>query len=802
MSARPVSGHEDAAALAPRLHSERIYGERYVDTLHTWLRHPRAVYWEMLGASREDVLTLLAESAAGGGPEHGMRIGFLDGAPQFMYELYEPRESELAEAGTGYRYRPGDVGMHLLVAASDNPIRGFTLAVMRHIMREAFIELGAWRVVVEPDVRNADVHRLNAAVGFLVEGDHPVGNKIARLSYCDRSAFLRIAGITESSPGAPKRAEDYWDVYGRRLAAKILAEFSHERMIEPEPMGAGMFRVAADDLLTTYEFSAQQLALDSWWIDPTSVQRRHKGEQLPVDPIALIGDLECRCGLGGPEVSRETVTTYVEELINTLAVGAQRPPERRMIAAELVHADFQQIEAAMTEGHPCFVANAGRKGFGAADIHRYAPEHAPRINLIWLAVATQDCTFSAMGDLDYATLLREELGEQTLARFDQVLYDLNLSPQRFHYLPVHPWQWEHAVARLCAPDVADRRIVEVGVGEDLYQPQQSIRTLFNVSEPTKSYVKLSLSIVNMGFTRGMSADYMSTTPLINDWVRGQIGNDPYLASIGFEVLYEYAAIGYRNPLLNRMTQAGSEYRKLVSALWRESPVTRLRAGETLATMAALLHIDHQGSALIGALIDESGLPAAQWIRQYLDAYLHPIIYLLYRHELKFSPHGENIILILDDARPVRVILKDIGEEVSILGAATDLPQSCARARTEESDDRRNLGILSDIVDDFLRPLAAVLHGYRILDEEALWGAAAASIDAFHAAHPDLADRLAAWDLYAPTFGAIHLNRLQLANSRRMVTPGDAYGQIVDDTHQLANPLLAHRPAQKTAEATR
>ena len=51
-----------------------------------------------------------------------------------------------------------------------------------------------------------------------------------------------------------------------------------------------------------------------------------------------------------------------------------------------MHADFQTIEGAMTEGHPCFVANNGRVGFDAVDVAAYAPETGPRLRLQWLAV--------------------------------------------------------------------------------------------------------------------------------------------------------------------------------------------------------------------------------------------------------------------------------------------------------------------------------------------------------------------------------------------------------------------------------
>ncbi len=589
---------------------------------------------------------------------------------------------------------------------------------------------------------------------------------------------------------------EMWEVYRRRLAVKILAEFCHERIIVPTLRDNGSHTVLSDDGRSRYTFDAQILALDSWCIDEASVRRSVEEEAVgaavgvgfPLDPVALVVDFADRLGLAGDDLA-----AYLDELINTLALGAGRPPSRRVPVSVLAAgggdavADFQAVEAAMTEGHPCFIANAGRLGFTADDLARYAPESGPRMRLLWLAVWADDVEFAAMSDVDYDSLLDAELGAAHRSRFDGILVEAGLDPAAYRYLPVHPWQWAHQAARLFAPEVAAGRIVELGPSADEYQPQQSIRTLFNVTDPARHYTKVSLSITNMGFTRGMSADYMSTTPLINEWVRGRIGDDEYLRGIGFEVCYEVAAIGYRNRVFDAVTVPGSEYRKTLAALWRQSPIPKLRDGEVLATMAALLHVDHTGAPMIGALIERSGVAPRQWLRRYLDAYLHPIVYLLYAHELKFSPHGENIILILRDGVPVRVVLKDIGEEVFIFGAG-DVPPECARAQSQESDEARNLGILSDVFDDFFRPLAALLHGHGLVDDGDFWWEVAASVNALRAQHPQLAQRFARWDLFAPGFGAIHLNRLQLRNRARMADHEVPYSAMVALGHELANPI--------------
>ena len=66
--------------------------------------------------------------------------------------------------------------------------------------------------------------------------------------------------------------------------------------------------------------------------------------------------------------------------------------------------------------------------------------------------------------------------------------------------------------------------------------------------------------------------------------------------VGFEVLRERAAVGYRSEHYEA-PRAGPPYPKMLAALWRESPVPRLAPGERLATMASLLHVDRDGRSL-------------------------------------------------------------------------------------------------------------------------------------------------------------------------------------------------------------
>ena len=105
--------------------------------------------------------------------------------------------------------------------------------------------------------------------------------------------------------------------------------------------------------------------------------------------------------------------------------------------------------------------------------------------------------------------------------------------------------------------------------------------------------------------------------------------------------------------------------------------------------------------------------------------------------------------------------------------------------------------MSDVFDDFFRPFAALLHGHGIVVDDDFWWEVAASVNALQAQHPELADRFARWDLFAPTFGAIHLNELQLRNRQRMADHEIPYSSMVAVGHELANPI-----AGRLASATR
>ena len=367
-----VMADADEQRLDDAHRSSRSTSTRDPDLLHGWVTHPRSVFWGMQDASVDDVARRVRRDRRD--PHHEAFLGRADGRAAVPRGALRPgaqpagRAAELAE---------GDVGMHVLVAPTDPPSHGFTRAVMRAVMRGLLRRPAVRRVVVEPDARNDAIAALNAAVGFVVapprraarQDRRPVRRHprvLRRLRPRERAHSMTLT--TENPPH--QRTADGRDVAHltpdnlarahRALVAKAIAEFTHERIIRPARDGDGLC-LETPDGRGRYRFRARELALEHWLIDRSTsrarARRRARARSMPRSSSSS----SPTCSASRPRCCRRTSRRW----------PARWPPRpgssqhHRATPEDLVDASYQEVEAAMTEGHPGFVANNGRSASGS-----------------------------------------------------------------------------------------------------------------------------------------------------------------------------------------------------------------------------------------------------------------------------------------------------------------------------------------------------------------------------------------------------------------------------------------------------
>ncbi|MEU6672583.1 IucA/IucC family siderophore biosynthesis protein [Streptomyces sp. NPDC046925] len=568
----------------------------------------------------------------------------------------------------------------------------------------------------------------------------------------------------------PELTTDRWAKAGRRLLAKMVAEFAYEEIIEPIPAGPGdegesqsySFGLDAEDggrLL----FRARRGSYGSWYVDPATLTLAEgEGPPLPFsDPLRFLARARRTLGIDGA-----TLGHLIRELTVTLAADA-RLDQTALTAAQLADLDYAELEGQQT-GHPWLVLNKGRIGFSASDTARWAPEARRTTRLPWIAVHNELAVYRGVAGLEAAEeLYTRELPSATREAFADILRARGLDPHAYLYLPVHPWQWDDIVLPLFAPSVAAGMIVPLAADSDLRLPQQSIRTFLNLTRPDRHTVKLPLSVLNTLVWRGLPTERTLAAPAVTAWMHAVRDADPFLRDECRVILLgEVASVTVEHPLYDGLPEVPYQYKELLGAIWRE-PITRyLAPGERARTLASLLQTDPQGRAFVAELVERSRLAPDVWLRRLFAALLPPLLQFLYRYGTVFSPHGENAIVVFDERDvPVRLAVKDFVDDVNVSAEAlpehASMPDDVRDVLLTERPDFLTQFIHSGLFVGVFRYLAPLCHEQLGVPETEFWGLVRAEILRHQARAPKLRERYDMFDLLTPRIERLCLNRNRL-----------------------------------------
>jgi len=472
------------------------------------------------------------------------------------------------------------------------------------------------------------------------------------------STATSTASGTATPDATRADAATAWREAGALVVHKMLGELSYERLFEPAPDGPDGWLLELPGGVR-YRFRARRGAFECWVVTPGSATRQcgDGGPRPADDPRTLVADARAVLGLTGLRLA-----DVLSELTATVAAEAQRlraaPP-----AAELSAMDYDVADGHLT-GHPRLVLNKGRVGFAAPDRLRFAPEAREPFRVRWFAVHRELASFRCVPSLSADALLARELDEPTRAAFSARLD----RPADYVWLPVHPWQADEIVATLYAAELAGGRIVALGESADRYLPHQTIRTLANVSHPTRFDVKTAVSIRNTLVYRGLASAATLAGPEVTRWLKAVHSADPLLsAQYRFELLGEVAAVSVRHPLFGALEELPYRFHETLGALWREPLRATLAPGERALSFAALPYRDPDGRSVLAHVIASSGMGPEAWLARVLDLTLTPLLHWLVRYGVAFCPHGQNLVLVTDASfRPLRVAIKDFAQGVDLL----------------------------------------------------------------------------------------------------------------------------------------
>ena len=549
-----------------------------------------------------------------------------------------------------------------------------------------------------------------------------------------------------------------WRLAGQRLIEMAIAEFLYEEIIQVTHLKDNRYQLTLDD--QTYTFKAQNYLLGHWQIEEGSVRELSVAEDLPAWNLHTF----IRAFSNQTEVKPFTKAYLIKEMNNTWLAEAHLFDESRLSSEAALTASHHEIEG-MLRGHPWLIMSKGRMGFGYDDYLSAAPELSPTVKVLWLAVHRDLAEFRSTEEWQAGRLYQHELSAEELANFEQKLHERGCSCRDFFLIPVHAWQWHQWLVPTYANEIVDRRIIELGVGQDDYVPMQSIRTLCNISQPERHYVKLPVSIFNTAVYRGLPSKRNLAAPAVTAWLKQIQSQDPDLKQSGVAFLGEVATLTIHQPCFDQIEGAPYQFKELFGCLWRESVDPMIGTGEQALSQAALLHRDINGQSILAVLIQASGLSPLQWLKRFAEVSVTPLLICLYKYGLAFSPHGENTMLIHANGVPQKMVLKDFIDDVNLVDE--DFPELASLPIEGQILLRHPAHELSHFIFTGLfmvhyRYICNVfLQDYPEHSEVEFWQTISSVIDAFHQAHPELAERIEKFAMFRAEFEKICLNRVRL-----------------------------------------
>jgi aerobactin synthase len=444
-------------------------------------------------------------------------------------------------------------------------------------------------------------------------------------------------------------------------------------------------------------------------------------------------------------------------------------------------------------GHPKAVANKGRLGWGDDALSLFAPERAEPFRLQWIALDARRATRAVDGSGDFAS---ECIPDAERAAFAAALADCGIPEEHASPLPVHPWQWRNVLLPEFAGEIAAGRIAPLGEWGDLYRPQQSIRTLTNVSRHGRADVKLALSILNTSAYRGLSGGTLAAGQCLSRWLAAIVAADPVLRRRRVTVLREMLGVHYAHPSYAALPDAPYHYREHLGAVLRESAEAHAAApGELPVLYAALHERDAAGRPLALAMAAQAGLGIEPWLERLFDLTVVPLHHLLCRYGCCPIAHGQNLVVLLRRGLPVAMALKDFQGDFNLADTgqaeAAGLPADTAALLPRKPPEVVVHNIQTAHFVTTLRFLSDGLATAGALPESRFYALLARSLRAYQREAELPPEDYARYELFAPTLPKVCINkvRLQLGYNDTASRPLPALGTPLPNPLHLAEAAM-------------
>ncbi|MFJ6266583.1 IucA/IucC family protein [Lysinibacillus xylanilyticus] len=418
----------------------------------------------------------------------------------------------------------------------------------------------------------------------------------------------------------------------------------------------------------------EETRLDKWTSIFTLVGQKHtyrcQGRRMAFDRIRIKGDSIFQVEKD-ETILEATLEDLVDELLSTHSDKARLLNELRLTSKlcewndrhlqmpkSRRNSSYEELESEIIEGHPYHPCFKSRTGFTIDDHKDYGPEAKQSFTLQWVAVRRSYVRISVLEEEE--NFWKRELGHLLWRDLLAKLALFDGTYEEYTFLPVHPWQW-HNMKQVLAGLMEQKDLIPLNVKGDDYRATQSVRTLWNFSNPEKAQLKCSMNMVNTSSLRKLHSHAVCAAPHISSWLKRVIQLDDYLHNeASLIVLEEYAGIIFEPNTKKHSRKLEGQ----LGSIWRESVRSYMKDDEEAVPFTVLMMMERDGRPFIDDWLCRYG--TEEWVKRLIEVSVIPVWHLLVAHGIAIEAHAQNMILLHQNGWPTRVVLRDFHDSIEYM----------------------------------------------------------------------------------------------------------------------------------------
>lgn len=302
---------------------------------------------------------------------------------------------------------------------------------------------------------------------------------------------------------------------------------------------------------------------------------------------------------------------------------------------------FEQL---VTDGHHLHPGAKTKLGLSYSDVLRYSPEFRQSFALRFVAVRQNRVIKTTQASLlaDCYPECLQEAGKELAAR--------GLPAQDYEILPVHPWQFEHAIPDIYKEECASGDVVLLPGTVLPVDATSSFRTVTSKKKGAP-VLKLAVNSQMTSTVRSISTQTALNTTVFSEMLAAILEREPQLD--GFLPLYELGGAAFH-------TDDRLKSRNL-TMLIRESIDDKLEQGEAaVAGMALYAKSPMYNGTIIQEIVENSPLSRLEFFIDYVEKVLPGYLTLMVKYGVALEGHLQNSIPVFKDGRLTRFFFRDWG----------------------------------------------------------------------------------------------------------------------------------------------